>query len=64
LEPDGGACVAEAPSTQPQPKFGTVNALLGGVDHADAIDLIAREVAPFPLTADLRKRIRLVLRTP
>lgn len=29
-----GMVVATADSTQPQPKFGTVNALLGGVDHA------------------------------
>src|SRR5438132_1888763 len=29
--------VANADSTQPQPKFGTVNALLGGADHA-AVD--------------------------
>lgn len=29
--------MATADSTQPQPKFGTVNALLGGVDHA-AVD--------------------------
>jgi hypothetical protein len=29
--------VATGDSTQPQPKFGTVNALLGGVDHA-AVD--------------------------
>jgi hypothetical protein len=33
----GGIVVATADSTQPQPKFGTVNALLGGVDHA-AVD--------------------------
>ena len=33
----GGIIVANADSTQPQPKFGTVNALLGGVDHA-AVD--------------------------
>jgi hypothetical protein len=32
-----GIVVATADSTQPQPKFGTVNALLGGVDHA-AVD--------------------------
>ena len=30
----GGINVANADSTQPTPKFGTVNALLGGVDHA------------------------------
>src|SRR6266487_5734675 len=30
----GGIIVANADSTQPTPKFGTVNALLGGVDHA------------------------------
>jgi hypothetical protein len=30
----GGIVVANADSTQPTPKFGTVNALLGGVDHA------------------------------
>src|SRR6185369_5520018 len=30
----GGIAVATADSTQPTPKFGTVNALLGGVDHA------------------------------
>ena len=30
----GGIIVANANSTQPTPKFGTVNALLGGVDHA------------------------------
>lgn len=30
----GGIVVANGDSTQPQPKFGTVNALLGGVDHA------------------------------
>ena len=29
-----GIIVANADSTQPQPKFGTVNALLGGVHHA------------------------------
>ena len=29
-----GIVVANADSTQPQPKFGTVNALLGGVHHA------------------------------
>ena len=29
-----GIIVATADSTQPQPKFGTVNALLGGVHHA------------------------------
>jgi hypothetical protein len=29
-----GIIVANADSTQPTPKFGTVNALLGGVDHA------------------------------
>ncbi len=33
----GGILVANADSTQPTPKFGTVNALLGGVDHA-AVD--------------------------
>jgi len=33
----GGITVATADSTQPTPKFGTVNALLGGVDHA-AVD--------------------------
>src|SRR5208283_2720828 len=32
-----GDVVATGQSTQPQPKFGTVNALLGGVDHA-AVD--------------------------
>jgi hypothetical protein len=32
-----GMIVANADSTQPTPKFGTVNALLGGVDHA-AVD--------------------------
>jgi hypothetical protein len=32
-----GIVVATADSTQPEPKFGTVNALLGGVDHA-AVD--------------------------
>jgi hypothetical protein len=32
-----GVIVATANSTQPTPKFGTVNALLGGVDHA-AVD--------------------------
>jgi hypothetical protein len=30
----GGIAVATADSTQPTPKFGTVNALLGGIDHA------------------------------
>jgi hypothetical protein len=30
----GGIIVANGDSTQPTPKFGTVNALLGGVDHA------------------------------
>ena len=29
-----GIVIANADSTQPTPKFGTVNALLGGVDHA------------------------------
>ena len=33
----GGIIVANADSTQPTPKFGSVNALLGGVDHA-AVD--------------------------
>jgi hypothetical protein len=33
----GGIIVANGDSTQPTPKFGTVNALLGGVDHA-AVD--------------------------
>src|SRR6476620_9724983 len=33
----GGIIVANADSTQSTPKFGTVNALLGGVDHA-AVD--------------------------
>ncbi|HQR34489.1 MAG TPA: choice-of-anchor D domain-containing protein [Blastocatellia bacterium] len=33
----GGIAVATADSTQPTAKFGTVNALLGGVDHA-AVD--------------------------
>jgi hypothetical protein len=32
-----GVAVANGDSTQPTPKFGTVNALLGGVDHA-AVD--------------------------
>ena len=32
-----GIAIANADSTQPQPKFGTVNALLGNVDHA-AVD--------------------------
>lgn len=31
-----GIAIANADSTQPQPKFGTVNALLGGVHHAAA----------------------------
>lgn len=38
-----GIIVANADSTQPRPKFGTVNALLGGVDHA-GVD---------PITGDL-----------
>jgi hypothetical protein len=38
-----GIVVATANTTQPQPKFGTVNALLGGIDHA-AVD---------PLTGDV-----------
>ncbi len=38
-----GIVIANADSTQPQPKFGTVNALLGGVHHA-AVD---------PTTGDL-----------
>jgi hypothetical protein len=33
----GGIAVATADSHQPTPKFGTVNALLGGIDHA-AVD--------------------------
>lgn len=33
----GGIIVGNGDSTQPTPKFGTVNALLGGVDHA-AVD--------------------------
>ena len=33
----GGIVVSIGLSTQPQPKFGTVNALLGGVEHA-AVD--------------------------
>jgi len=33
----GGIVVGNGDSTQPTPKFGTVNALLGGVDHA-AVD--------------------------
>ena len=32
-----GVTIATADSTQPTPKFGTVNALLGGVDHV-AVD--------------------------
>jgi hypothetical protein len=38
-----GIVVATADSTQPQPKFGTVNALLGGVDHV-AVDPITGDV--------------------
>jgi hypothetical protein len=38
-----GIVVATANSTQPQPKFGTVNALLGGVDHV-AVDPITGDV--------------------
>ena len=34
---DSGITVANGDSTQPTPKFGTVNALLGGVDHV-AVD--------------------------
>jgi len=37
LPTTAGIVVANADSTQPQPKFGTVNALLGGVHHA-AVD--------------------------
>jgi len=37
LPTTAGIIVANADSTQPQPKFGTVNALLGGVHHA-AVD--------------------------
>ena len=33
----GGLTVATADSDQPAPKFGTVNCLLGGIDHA-AVD--------------------------
>src|SRR4029077_7063689 len=39
----GGMVVANADSTQPAPKFGTVNALLGGVDHA-AVDPVSGDV--------------------
>ena len=38
-----GIVVANGDSTQPTPKFGTVNALLGGVDHA-AVDPTTRDV--------------------
>ncbi len=38
-----GIVVANADSTQPQPKFCTVNALLGGVDHA-AVDPVTGDV--------------------
>jgi hypothetical protein len=39
----GGIGVATADTTQPTPKFGTVNALLGGVDHA-AVDPVNGDV--------------------
>lgn len=38
-----GIRVARADSTQPTPKFGTVNALLGGVDHA-AVDPVSGDL--------------------
>lgn len=38
-----GIVVANADSTQPRPKFGTVNALLGGVDHV-AVDQVSGDV--------------------
>jgi hypothetical protein len=38
-----GIVVANADSTQPRPKFGTVNALLGGVDHV-AVDHVSGDV--------------------
>ena len=38
-----GIIVANADSTQPQPKFCTVNALLGGADHA-AVDPVTGDV--------------------
>jgi hypothetical protein len=38
-----GIVVANADSTQPRPKFGTVNALLGGVDHV-AVDHVTGDV--------------------
>jgi hypothetical protein len=38
-----GIVVANADSTQPRPKFGTVNALLGGVDHV-AVDRVTGDV--------------------
>jgi len=38
-----GIVVANADSTQPRPKFGTVNALLGGVDHV-AVDHMTGDV--------------------
>lgn len=39
----GGIVVATAKSDQPNPKFGTVNALLGGVDHV-AVDPVFGDV--------------------
>ena len=39
----GGVTVATADSDQPAPKFGTVNCLLGGVDHA-AVDPVTGDV--------------------
>jgi len=38
-----GIVVANADSTQPRPKFGTVNALLGGVDHV-AVDNVTGDM--------------------
>ena len=40
----GGIIVANADSTQPTPKFGTVNALLGGVDHAAVIQITGMSI--------------------
>jgi hypothetical protein len=39
----GGIVVATGQSDQPNPKFGTVNALLGGVDHV-AVDPLSGDV--------------------
>ena len=63
-----GMVVANADSTQPQPKFCTVNALLGGVDHA-AVDPVTGDVVYVygnrdPVTGNDRLALRRLTPTP